>query len=74
LLYNSKSLTKTAVENRKPKINYREILCPNTLLSLNSSNCSKCQYCKMTASGHSSGRTLSTLVCLYGSEKECDEK
>jgi hypothetical protein len=74
LLYNNKSLTKTAVEKKELKIDFREILCPNTLLSLNSSNCSKCQYCKITKSRHRSGRILSTLVCLYGSEKERDKK
>jgi len=78
LLYNNKSLTKITTENNKSIeksiIDFQVILCPITLLRLNSSKCSNCQYCKMTASKHNTGRTLTTLVCLYGSEKECDEK
>jgi hypothetical protein len=78
LLYNNKSITKKTKENilskRKSVNDFHEILCPMSLLSLNSTNCSTCQYCKITANRHSSGRTLTTFVCLFGTDKVSDEK
>ncbi|NHJ03410.1 MAG: hypothetical protein EAX90_01185 [Candidatus Heimdallarchaeota archaeon] len=51
-----------------------EILCPFTLEKLNSSVCSRCEYCQTYKGSHNSGRTLTSLICIYGQENGSDEK
>lgn len=46
-------------------IKYNEILCPITKDGIIVSNCSNCQHCQKMNSKHFSGRSLTSLICLY---------
>lgn len=59
-----KEITKKTL--KKP-IKYNEILCPLTKDGIIVSNCENCQYCQKMNGLHLSGRTLTSLICLYNS-------
>jgi len=54
----------------KKKIKYKEILCPLTKDGIIVSNCDNCKYCQKMKGKHLSGRSLTSLICLYNSNKE----
>ncbi|HUU79710.1 MAG TPA: hypothetical protein VMX55_15325 [candidate division Zixibacteria bacterium] len=78
-MYNTKHLLSTL---KNEQINSKseersiqiEILCPYTQEKLKSSVCSRCEYCQTFKGKHNSGRTLTSLICIYGQENGSDEK
>ncbi|NHK32015.1 MAG: hypothetical protein FK730_11730 [Asgard group archaeon] len=62
-----------SVENRaigKIKFDFKEILCPLTKNELVSDNCANCKYVQRINAKHNSGRTLTTLICLFSLNTE----
>ena len=51
-------------------IKFNEILCPLTKDKIIVSNCFNCQYCQKMKGSHFSGRSLTSLICLYKSSDE----
>ncbi len=49
---------------------FKEILCPLTKNNLISNNCAKCKHVQRINAMHISGRTLTTLICLYNLNNE----
>ena len=49
---------------------YNEILCPLTKDGIIVSNCDNCQYCQKMKGMHLSGRSLTSLICLYNSNNK----
>ena len=50
------------------------ILCPYSKEELEVNNCYNCSYCQIMKGEHKSGRSLTSLICLYGLENEGDSK
>ena len=64
-----------SVENRiigKNKTEFKEILCPLTKTELISENCTNCKYVQSIYAKHDSGRTLTTLICLFNLDNEAE--
>jgi hypothetical protein len=62
-----------SVENRingKNKYEFKEILCPLTKNGLATDNCVNCKYVQIINAKHNSGRTLTTLICLFNLNNE----
>jgi hypothetical protein len=62
-----------SVENKisgKNKFEFKEILCPLTKNTLVSDNCVNCKYVQRIKAKHNSGRTLTTLICLFNFNNE----
>lgn len=49
---------------------FNEILCPLTKDAIIVSNCNNCQHCQKMKGTHLSGRSLTSLICLYNSNNE----
>lgn len=60
-------VNKSAVKKKSDSV---EILCPLTKNEIISNNCANCKYVQMINSKHNSGRTLTTLICLFGLNNE----
>jgi hypothetical protein len=59
--------TKT-IENHQHK--FVDIFCPLTKNELVTKNCTSCSHKQIIHAKHDSGRTLTTLICLYGLDEE----
>ncbi len=54
----------------KKNIKFKEIQCPQSNSKLIVSNCYKCQHSQKIQSTHESRRTLTSMICLYGTKSE----
>jgi len=53
---------------------FSEIKCPLTKNILLVRNCFSCKYCQKIRGKHQSKRSLTALICLYGSDIEDENK
>jgi hypothetical protein len=60
----------TSLERSRTK--FTEILCPLTKNELVSKNCNNCKYIQKIYAKHNSGRSLTTIICLFGINEEGD--
>ena len=65
----AKNTGKTSSEYKK-HLEFKEILCPKNNSRLVVSNCFKCQDRQKIKSTHKSKRTLTSLICLYGTKSD----
>ena len=71
LMHNIKNFSEVKkTEISKKTVKYNEILCPLTKDGIIVSNCYNCQHCQKMKGQHLSGRSLTSLICLYNSNKE----
>ena len=79
LMHNTKHLLKTLEDKLSnsevgQKSSQIEIFCPFTNERLKTSNCYKCKFCQKFEGKHQSGRTLTSLICIYGQENGSEEE
>jgi hypothetical protein len=75
-MHNANSITKIINEKKStqnPTKGKMTILCPRNHKEVKSSNCLKCSFCKIMRSKPVSGRTLTSLICLYDMDGSDDE-
>lgn len=64
------SFNTTSKESLKDDLKFSEIICPYSKKKLITHNCAKCEFCQQIKGTHKSGRSLTSLICMFGLEKD----